>query len=54
VYDDACEATLAAGKGADNPTDIAGDDCNTNFKDLAEMAKKWLVDKSLTAPITKP
>ena len=53
VYDDACKATLGAGKRADNPTDIVGDDCITNFEDFAAMAKKWLVDKSLTAPVVK-
>ncbi len=53
VYDDACKATLGAGKRADNPTDIAGDDCITNLEDFAVMAAKWLNDTGLTAPVPK-
>ena len=48
VYDDACLAAIAAGKKADNPTDIAGDDCLTNLADFAALAKTWLANKGLT------
>ena len=55
VYDNACQmAVIGQGKSADNPTDIAGDDCVTSLKDFAELAKKWLDDTSgLSGPVKK-
>jgi hypothetical protein len=53
VYDTACKAAIGTGLAADNPTDFNAD-CTTNLKDLAEIAKKWLNDKSLSEPVVKP
>lgn len=55
VYDNACQmARTGEGKAADNPTDIAGDDCVTNLEDFAEMAKNWLNETSgLPGPVKK-
>jgi hypothetical protein len=50
VYPTACEATIAAGKRADHPTDIVNDDCTTTLSDFAELAASWLDDQNLTAP----
>ena len=54
VYDDACKAAIGKGLASNNPTDIAGKDCRTDFEDLAELALKWLTDNSLQAPVVKP
>lgn len=48
VYDTACKATIAAGKKANNPTDIDGN-CVTNLVDFAELVLTWLEDRALTA-----
>jgi hypothetical protein len=53
VYDDPCKAAIGKGLKADHPTDLVGDDCVTDIKDLAELAAKWLNDKSLESPILK-
>ena len=55
VYDNACQmARIGLGKAAQNPTDIAGDDCVTNLEDAAELGKKWLSDTSgLSGPVKK-
>jgi hypothetical protein len=53
VYLTACEATIAAGKKAENPSDIAGDDCRTTLADFALLAASWLNDKNLTASRAK-
>jgi len=50
VYDDACKATIGAGLAADNPTDF-DENCITGFGDIAEMAKKWLIDNALTEAV---
>ncbi len=53
VYDTAClAARIGKGLAADYPTDIDGN-CITGLRDFVEMAKKWLVDNSLTAPVPK-
>jgi len=53
VYDDAClAARFGVDLAADNPTDLDGN-CITDLNDFAEMAKKWLNDKSLTEPVAQ-
>jgi len=52
VYDNACQATVAAGLSVENLTDI-DKNCITDLYDFAELAAKWLNDTSIQAPITK-
>ena len=52
VYDDACKAAIGASLAADHSTDI-DKNCITNIKDVALMAKTWLVDNALTVPVVK-
>ncbi|GAG08678.1 unnamed protein product [marine sediment metagenome] len=52
VYDDACLAAEAVGTVVFDPTDV-DENCITNFEDFAVMATTWLVDYTLTAPVTK-
>lgn len=54
AYDDQCKAArLGMGLASDHPTDLAGDDCITNLKDLAELALSWLNDTKLSQPLIK-
>jgi len=54
VYDDQCKAArLGMDLAADHPTDLAGDDCITNLKDLAELALSWLNNTRLSQPQIK-
>lgn len=53
IYDDACKAAQGIGSRAENPTDIVGDDCITNLADFAELARYWLIDNALKAPVEK-
>jgi hypothetical protein len=53
VYSDACAATRLAA-GLRPATDIAGDGCITDLKDLALALAAWLDDTQLTTPVAKP
>jgi len=54
VYDDQCKAArMGMDLAADHPTDLAGDDCITNLKDLAELALSWLNTTRLSQPQIK-
>ena len=54
VYDTPCLAIVGTYPDALDITDITADDCITNLKDFAVMAKTWLVDYIITAPVEKP
>jgi hypothetical protein len=52
VYDDACQAAIDLHLKVFDPTDFDGN-CITDLADLAEIARAWLVDYAITAPIPK-
>jgi hypothetical protein len=52
VYDDACKAANADGALEYDPVDFDAN-CITDLSDYAVMAAAWLVDYTLTGPVTK-
>jgi len=54
VYDDACQAAIGKGLGAEDArADIDGN-CVVNFADFVLLAETWLEDTGLIEPIPKP
>lgn len=54
VYDDSCAAArMGTNYAAENPMDLAGDDCTVNLEDLSVMALNWLKVSGLSEPQLK-
>ena len=54
VYENSCNAKIAAGQTDFYDSADVNTDCNTNIEDFALLALTWLVDYTLTEPVVKP